>query len=494
VPFKLPRVRRGLVVNAVLISVLLVLTTALAVGAVAVMVVSQPIERAADSRLAADATSFQAALGGVLLAAVPILALITLAGAGLAYVLMRRVRQPVLALAAAATRLRAGDDTTPLPFVRPPELRPLVEELERARSNIQTNRAAAANEEARQRALIAALAEPILIVSPEGRIADFNAAASALFGQALNASGRPIQEVLPFVPAPPEATTPAATWYGTVTDAAGHTVDVDVRLTQLAPGRNPATNVYVVHDISRHAELNRLREQLLYSVAHELRAPMAVLQNALEILATDYAELSAAEFDQLMGSARRTVIRLNTLMEDLLSAGSIQSGRFHVRPEPTPLATILEGALEAVEMMIQLRGQRVGYDIAGEERLEVRADPRYARQVLSNLLANASKYSPDGETISVHAQRSGGMVRISVADRGPGIPPEQRAGLFERFYRVRPGNEEPGIGLGLAIAKGIVEAHGGSIGVDTALGAGTTVWFTLPLAESLTASNPEAVA
>src|SRR5207253_6420515 len=120
---------------------------------------------------------------------------------------------------AAATRLRAGDDSTPLPFVRPPELLPLVEELEWARSSIQTSRAAAANEEARQRTLIAALSEPILIVSPEGRIADFNAAASALFGQAVNPRGRPVREVLPFVPDLPEATSPAASWYGTVTDA-----------------------------------------------------------------------------------------------------------------------------------------------------------------------------------------------------------------------------------------------------------------------------------
>jgi signal transduction histidine kinase len=74
------------------------------------------------------------------------------------------------------------------------------------------------------------------------------------------------------------------------------------------------------------------------------------------------------------------------------------------------------------------------------------------------------------------------MMRISVVDQGPGIPPEQQAGLFERFYRVRPDKDTPGVGLGLAIAKGIVEAHGGSIGIDSQVGAGTSVWFTLPKA------------
>jgi signal transduction histidine kinase len=113
---------------------------------------------------------------------------------------------------------------------------------------------------------------------------------------------------------------------------------------------------------------------------------------------------------------------------------------------------------------------------------EVLADKRYARQVLTNLLANASKYSPEQSEIKVMANPNGNMVNISVIDQGPGIPPEQQAGLFERFYRVRSDTDAPGVGLGLAIAKGIVEAHGGSIGIDSALGSGTSVWFTLPKA------------
>jgi signal transduction histidine kinase len=110
------------------------------------------------------------------------------------------------------------------------------------------------------------------------------------------------------------------------------------------------------------------------------------------------------------------------------------------------------------------------------------ADTRYARQVLTNLLANASKYSPERSVIRLVAEPNANMVRISVVDRGPGIPPEQQAGLFERFYRVRSDSDVPGVGLGLAIAKGIVEAHGGSIGIDSEVGSGTSVWFTLPRA------------
>jgi two-component system sensor histidine kinase VicK len=102
--------------------------------------------------------------------------------------------------------------------------------------------------------------------------------------------------------------------------------------------------------------------------------------------------------------------------------------------------------------------------------------------VLTNLLANASKYSPERSIIRVVARPAANMVRISVEDQGSGIAQEQQSGLFERFYRVRADTEVPGVGLRLAIAKGIVEAHGGSIGIDSELGSGTRVWFTLPAA------------
>jgi signal transduction histidine kinase len=239
--------------------------------------------------------------------------------------------------------------------------------------------------------------------------------------------------------------------------------------------------VYVIHDISRYAEVNRLREQLLHNVAHELRAPLGVLDNSLEILAQDYGELTAAELDELMRSARRTSHRLRVLMEDLLSAGSIQSGRFRIRAQPISPSVLFDDAVEMVEPVLGSRAQRVELRMDPEPP-QVLADPLRIRQVLVNLLNNASKYSTTGDVLGIRAEHVASHLRISVADHGPGIPEEQRAGLFERFYRVRPQHEEPGVGLGLAICKGIVEAHGGSIGVESTHGGGATVWFTLPLA------------
>src|SRR5205823_15124706 len=165
------------------------------------------------------------------------------------------------------------------------------------------------------------------------------------------------------------------------------------------------------HDITQHAELNRLREQLLYSVAHELRGPLGVLDNALDILGAKYGALSAQEFDQLVRSARRTAARLRGLMEDLLGAGNIQSGRFQVRPQPMRLSDLFDEAIELVEELTEAHGQRIERQASGE-LLTVLADPRYARQVVSNLLSNASKYSPDGEVIRLRARRERGQVRV----------------------------------------------------------------------------------
>ena len=334
-------------------------------------------------------------------------------------------------------------------------------------------------QEAHRRELLEAIRTPIVTTTLRGRITGFNAAAVALFGSPARLYGRGILDVLPFMSEPRDLV--PGDVQGRLADATGRTVDLEVSCTVMHEGDDHGYAVYVVHDISRHAEVNRLREQLLYSVAHELRGPLMVLDNALEILETEYPNLTNQEFGQVLGSARRTARRMRTLMEDLLSAGSIQSGHFVVAPRKMELLAILKDAMEIVDPATRGRGQRVEIEVPADLP-HVLADRRYARQVLSNLLANASKYSPEGSQIRVIASPTATMVRISVEDQGPGIPFDQQAGLFERFYRIRNESDAPGVGLGLAIAKGIVEAHGGSIGIDSAVGSGTVVWFTLPTA------------
>jgi len=442
-----------------------------------------------------------------LAAVMPIAGFTVVTGAGLAYVLAWRVRRPMLQLAHAAARLGRGDLVTPVPPVTEQELAPLAKQLERARVSFHERLQEAGLEDSRERALVAALREPIVTTTIDGRVMGFNRAAQAFFGPLVQSYGRPVTDLLPFVqppesrsePHPSAAASAAASaadedvqrWEGKVLDRRGRTFEVEVSQMRLIERRLPASDVYVVHDITRYAELTQLREQLLYNVAHELRTPLAVLDNALQILAEEYVELTAEEFNRLMSSAQHTATRLRRLMEDLLNAGTIQSGRFTVHPMPTGVSDLIREAVDLMAPAVAARAQRVEY--RGTKDLSALADPRYVRQVLTNLIANASKYSPEGEVIHVAARRAGDYVRIIVRDRGPGIPAKDRAGLFQRFYRVRPGDEERGVGLGLAIAKGIVDAHGGTIGVSTKVGRGTSIWFTLPdaamVAPAMSADN-----
>jgi two-component system sensor histidine kinase VicK len=405
-------------------------------------------------------------------------------GGTLVYVLALRVQRPVLMLAEAAARIRDGDLLTPMPVIEEPELAPLGEELERARSRVHARLTTIADAESRQQALFAALREPVVTTSEDGRITSFNAAAARLLGDPIRLYGERLVRFLPFVDAPvaqDDEASDATTWHGSVNAADGTLREIEVARARVAGGALPPIDLYVVHDLTQHVELRRMREQLLYSVAHEVRSPLMVLDNVLDVLVHDHADLTVDELSRLARSARSTVARLHNVVESLLSAGSIQSGRLEVHPTPVSVASIVDEAVESAMPLIEAREQRISRQLPVDELL-VAADRRYVRQLLWNLLSNASKYSPDGALIRLQAELGEGHARVLVRDTGRGIPEEQQAGLFERFYRTRSSAQTTeGIGLGLAIAKAITDAHGGTIGVTSVPGEGTCVWFTLPL-------------
>src|SRR5205823_491284 len=163
--------------------------------------------------------------------------------------------------------------------------------------------------------------------------------------------------------------------------------------------------------------------------------------------------------------------------------------------EPAPAEiSALGGAMEEMRSRLKaLNRSREEYLFAVAHELQtplaalgasagMLADGRRVFQVLVNLLGNASKYGPEGEPIALSALRENGSVRIAVTDPGPGIPPEERATIFDRYYRSAAGRDAPGVGLGLAIVRAIVEAHGGEVGIAEAGERGVSVWFTLPAA------------
>lgn len=331
------------------------------------------------------------------------------------------------------------------------------------------------------RALLDALPDAVLVCSFEDRVVSFNPTAAALFGDPTHLPGRLIRELLPFIPTDGERRGDGAPWSGSIAGASGGAVDVEVSRAVLAGGRLPARAAYIAHDISKYAELNRLREELLHNVAHEVRGPLSVLGGGLEILDREYATLSAEEFGRILRGARRAAAHLDGIVDDFLSAGSIRAGRLIPHCSPISVAAILDEALSLTGPMIAERGQQVER-ITAPDCPPVQADLRPASRALANLLSNACKYSPPGKPIVIRVDTVDEWGRIAVEDHGHGVPPAQRRRIFERFYRAHAENNKPGIGLGLAIAKSIVQAHGGTIDVDGTYTEGTRVWFTLPLA------------
>ncbi len=333
------------------------------------------------------------------------------------------------------------------------------------------------HDEAPYRALFEALREPVVVTSGDGRVLRLNAAARNLFG---SLNGRSIQSLLPFLPELADPSFPGTSWQGALVDLAGQRLDIEVTLAVLGQ-EGDRELAFVLHDVSEHVERSRLREQLLENIAHELKGPVSILENLLDIVADDYAHMTAEAFGGALSQARRTSAQLRTLLEDLLNVGTIQAGQFTVNPAPTPLAPIVTAAVEQVGYLVSQRDQQIDVDVGSE--LVVAADAALARQVLVNLLTNASKYSPGNTIVRISAEPVVRAVRVEVADQGPGIAAEHQALLFDRFYRAPTSASEPGSGLGLPIAKGIVEAHGGHIDVHSEPGTGTRVWFTLPTVE-----------
>jgi len=230
------------------------------------------------------------------------------------------------------------------------------------------------------------------------------------------------------------------------------------------------------------AQLDRLKDQYLFNVAHELKTPLAALAASVQVLAEDDATLPEDERRHLVGVVQRSTMRFQTLVDNLLDLGSLRAGRLNISPRPVAFGEVAAEAIASMLPLLDARRQRVEC-ILPESSLVVLADARRLQQVLVNLLANATKYGPDGDVIRLQAERLDGQVRVAVTDHGPGIAEAEQAHLFEAYFRSAMAQQlTPGVGLGLAIVKAVVEAHGGEAGIDSLPGRGTTVWFTLPVA------------
>jgi signal transduction histidine kinase len=223
-----------------------------------------------------------------------------------------------------------------------------------------------------------------------------------------------------------------------------------------------------------------MRDEFLSIVAHDLANPMnAISLRATYMLGTAPA---GAEGDPIRDSASKIqagVQGMAVLLQDLDDVASIDSGQLRIRMQERSAETIVA---DLVDAFTPLCGE-TGVSLVGRAAaLRLTCDPNRAKQALGNLVANALKFTPRGGTITIEAALSGDEVRFSVTDTGSGISPEACEHVFERYWRGKERDLTKGVGLGLYIAKSIVDAHGGKIWVDSTVGRGSTFSFTLPAA------------
>jgi signal transduction histidine kinase len=238
--------------------------------------------------------------------------------------------------------------------------------------------------------------------------------------------------------------------------------------------------------IERHKDelqqLNELKNTFLGIAAHDLRSPLGVVNMATSILLDSAMEMDAGEIRSLLSTILEQTGHMLNLIDSLLDVSLIESGKLELIPEAIPLGRFLIKSIENHAWLASSKSSvvRLETELDGTEILT--ADPLRLRQVMDNLLSNAIKYSPAGSTIRVYAEPTPAGWRISVQDQGPGILPEERQRLFQAFQRLsaRPTGGERSTGLGLAITRRVVEAHGGQIGAESVPGRGATFWFTLP--------------
>jgi len=233
---------------------------------------------------------------------------------------------------------------------------------------------------------------------------------------------------------------------------------------------------------SQRAAMEKFQAELISLASHELKTPLTSIRGYAHTLVREFGNLGEATQKEFLEAIASEADRLSHLISTLLDMSQIEEGKLRLARRSITPADLCEDAMRTSlhpEFRHKLRAE------APADLPEVLADPDRIHQVLTNLVSNAAKFSPEGSEIVMTARRKDGQVEFSVTDHGVGIPREEQSKVFTRFHRAANAHnsETPGSGLGLYLAKGIVEAHGGSIAFTSELGRGSTFSFTLPTVE-----------
>lgn len=240
--------------------------------------------------------------------------------------------------------------------------------------------------------------------------------------------------------------------------------------------------VTILRDITKEVEADRAKSEFVSTVSHELRTPMTAIKGYTDLLYSGAAGPISAEQRRFLSTIKSNTDRLTALINDLLDISRMETGRVRFEPRPLQIGGVIADVVNVLAGQAEAKQQRLSYDIAAGLP-DIMGDRDRLNQVLTNLIGNAIRYTPEGGEIVVRAYPVEKAVRVDVQDTGIGIAPEDLGHIFERFYRADHPlvQETRGTGLGLYIVKMFVEMHGGRIWVESELGKGSTFTFILPV-------------
>jgi PAS domain S-box-containing protein len=356
--------------------------------------------------------------------------------------------------------------------------------------------------------IVGIAADAIICIDESQRITLFNEGAETIFGwTADEVIGRPLEVLLPervrevhrthiekFRQAPERSRKMGQRQEISGIRKNGEEFPAEAAIAKVSMGGAVVFSV-VLRDITEQVELQKrlqravsARDEIAGVVAHDLRNPVSavkMLSSALMRWAAEHdVEMQPREQLSLI---REAALQMDRLIQDLLDITRVESGRFSVDPQPLTTIALLEGSLRTLRPLVEDRGLALKVDLPSSLPM-VSADPERIGQLLSNLIGNAIKATTKG-CITVSASEAENEVHISVSDTGTGIPREHLAHLFDRYWRAPSNIRTRGAGLGLPIARGIVQAHGGRLWVESEPGQGSTFHFTLPVASAAAVDN-----
>ena len=420
------------------------------------------------------------------------LVLVSVIGALVAVMISRRISRPLNQLASSAIGLREGDLSTPLETTSKIwEIDQLTNAMEDARVSLKNSLDQLRLERDWIENLLDAIVEGLVTIDEKAHVTFASKGVVSILGvPAETLIGYPIDRF--FLVPPGEDPFSLQIPGNNIKNKITVLINQGEKLLSVStssfipPEAGNATRALLIRDVSDEDRIHRLMGAFLANITHEFRTPLAALSASVELMVDQLPELSSSEIEELLGAINIGVINLQSLIDNLIEAASIEGGRFKVNPHPVALNTILTDALTTIKPIVDKHALNI-ISPKQKQTMPVFADRRRTCQILVNLLSNAVKHSPKNGNITINTSIIGEKVLVEVADEGQGVQPGQKPYLFNRYTSPPPQGDfsQIGLGLGLSVVKAIVEAQNGEVGYRNRQQGGALFWFTLPLAEKV---------